>query len=123
IVRLLLEDSRTVHDRSDQHGMTPLMHASCKGYLEILRLINLHKSNPNLEERFGYTALHIAVSERVAGTVGLLLIRDDVDPNSQDKKGNTPLNQAIESGEKRVIGLLLDPGDVDPNRYNRHEVC
>ncbi|KAK9490966.1 hypothetical protein V1508DRAFT_390710, partial [Lipomyces doorenjongii] len=52
----ILEDSRTVHGRSNRHGMTPLMYASWKGHLEIgigtdTRITDI---STDIRENYGY---------------------------------------------------------------------
>lgn len=59
----------------------------------------------NMSDNNGETALHVAASLRVVGTMGLLLLAG-ADPNKKDKKNETPLHYVLRPGEHKKGGCL-----------------
>ncbi len=74
-------------------------------------------SDPNVKNRSGSAALHLAVSKRNLPLVELLL-KYGADTELRDKNNNTALNVALYDGNRKattaIISLLLKTG-ADPN--------
>lgn len=88
ICTLLLE-SRADINAANQWGWTPLLSATEKGHLEVVRMILNH-----------------------SGTT----VEDTI--NAQDKSGNSPLLAAVACGDRDVIKLLIDAkADVNLANY------
>lgn len=108
---LMEEILRLGVDVRDEYDRTPLVLASFKGNTRLVEeLINNH-ANLNLQDRFGYSALHAAVSGQSIETV-LLLLNQGVDIELRDKYGNTALWTAalIPRNELRIETVLLEYG-------------
>ena len=77
----------------------------------------LSGSDPNVKNRAGSTALHLAVSKRNLPLVELLL-KHGADTELRDKRGNTALHVALNYGNPKtifeIVSLLLRAGS-DPN--------
>ena len=77
----------------------------------------LSGSDPDVKNRAGSTALHLAVGKRNLPLVELLL-KHGADTELRDKRGNTALNVALTDGNPKaifeIVSLLLRVGS-DPN--------
>lgn len=81
--------------------------------LELTRLFLEMGVDPNVKDRWGRTALHVAIAgghEEAA----FLLLEAGADPRARDEKGNTPLHLAAYRGFPRLVEALLKRG-ADPN--------
>jgi ankyrin repeat protein len=79
-------------DIQDEHGMTPLMQASIKGYVGMARMLLEHMGGKGLDttDNEGLTALHHAASWGYDDMVSLLLAKG-ADPNITALNGRTAL--------------------------------
>ncbi len=86
----------------------------------IVELLLEHNADPNLQNKNGYTALHMAYWKGNTEIVELLL-EHNVDPNLQNKYRNTALHRASLHCKKKIVELLLehcaDPNLQDINGY------
>jgi ankyrin repeat protein len=91
-----------------QDGFTPLMRATVYGRLPVLELLlNIELVNPNLGNREGLTALHLAIKNDQPGMMKVLLESEKVDVNAADLKGRTPLHWAAKKGAMAALEALL----------------
>ena len=94
-------DPSTINN-TDDHGFTPLYHASLFGHTELMALLIMSGSDiakPNLG---GLTPLHIACEkDRPAAVV--LLLKSGADLRSRDSIGRTPLDWAREKSHQEVL--------------------
>ncbi|MBQ2672085.1 MAG: ankyrin repeat domain-containing protein [Clostridia bacterium] len=81
----------------------------------VTRLLD-HGANPNVQNEWGITPLHVATENIKPNTVKLLLDRG-ADPNIQDNRGCVPLHYVAAANDKKMLELLLDYR-VDPNIQN-----
>lgn len=91
-------------------GMTPLYHASRKGWGNIMELL-LDRGAEIDAKSYGETAL-LKASKKGVNDVNLVQILLDygADTNIQDSKGNTALYYAALNRNMKMIDLLLDYG-------------
>jgi len=92
---------------------SPLTAAARKGRLDIIQLLIEKGSDVNAimadNERFGFTALHWAVTANRDEVVKLLLEKG-ADPNGISKSEQTSLHFAADKGHTRVIDVLIKGG-------------
>ncbi len=121
VVNLLLE-ARADLDTKDDHGWTPLMHASkwvnSKRGLHILR--SLHPANAMKANHRGETALSICARHACPEFVGaalnfLTLIGSPV--NATDKLGKTALMNAV-INSREAVETLVNTANVNINAVN-----
>jgi ankyrin repeat protein len=114
ISRLLLERGVDINAQNT-HCDTALSLAALNGRLEIVRLLLEHSANPNVENEWGSTPLHLVsqikhkTQERGVGIARLLLERG-ADVNARTKNKFTPLHLTALYGKPEIAQLLLDHG-------------
>ena len=79
--------------------------AAWVGYTETVAALLGAGANPNAQNEFGATPLHVAAGKGRAAAVTALLV-PGADRNAKDIKGRTPLQWAAESGHTRAAALL-----------------
>lgn len=112
------------------------LHEACykKNYKEIARLLNHSNIDPNRQNEYEETPLHIVcgcksslcyqdlrnreIDEKL---VKLLLNHPNINPNILDKWGQTPLHIACGRLETKVVQLLLDHPNINPNVQIKHK--
>lgn len=114
-VNKLLCDGIEINTYS-QDGYTPLMAATICGFKDIVELLIKFKADIHTvsKDRFGFTALHYAITEKKLEIVKVL-INSGADVNAKDNWGNGTLFRA--TGEKN-IGLFLLENNADPRMKN-----
>ena len=106
-VRILLAGNGDVNARKP-NGFTPLMLASYKGHLEVVRALLDARAAMNAKaEPSGATALTVASQEGQIEVVRALLAAK-ADPNVKGVNGTTALIQAAQRGHTEVARALLD---------------
>lgn len=88
-------------------GYTALMLACLIKNHEFVKFLLKHKSDPNMEDRFGKTALHIICRMNATNLALELLRRNNVDVNKRDCFGATPLVVAILEAKSLVMVKIL----------------
>ena len=76
---------------------------------EIIVEILLGRVNPAIQDKEGYTALHLACKNGHKEVVGMLLEKG-VDINSTNKEGQTALDVAIENYRQGIADYLVSQG-------------
>jgi ankyrin repeat protein len=118
LARLLLEHTTDVNIRTTEEW-TLLHSAAFRGRLEIVRMLLDRGANPNAENKWNATPLHLVSrgkynsQERGVGIARLLLERG-VDVNASSKSLVTPLHWVASNGRLGIARVLLDHG-ASPN--------
>ncbi|MDB6027223.1 MAG: hypothetical protein JWM68_3446 [Verrucomicrobiales bacterium] len=101
---------RFVKNTSIPAGTTALQLAVHNSSTELMQLLLDSKARTVIPDADGNTPLHIAASQYVTNSIGLLLSRS-VPLNITNNAGQTPLRRAVElSGSVAVVELLLKAG-------------
>ncbi|RYP11971.1 hypothetical protein DL767_011540 [Monosporascus sp. MG133] len=111
VVKLFLDRGADVV-LPNKDGWTPLITASSKGYVDMVRLL-LATSGVNADlkdSKSGQTPLSWAAANGYEAVVQLLLDTGKVDINSRDNNDRTPLQWAAERGHETIVRLLLKKG-------------
>lgn len=126
-IDLLSKKKVDVDLRYDQHGWTPLMVASEKGYLRVIRALLKYGADVTAETDHGFTALHLAASyKRLAVTKTLIKAGARLETRAECTfavprkiRGQTPLHMAAGEGFFEGIVALIGAGaDVDSRLDN-----
>jgi ankyrin repeat protein len=107
----------------DKNGVhvkfTPLLVASHNNMLEIARLLLEQGANPNYQDNFSGSALHLA-SRHPSIDVTRLLLDHGANPDEVDNDGKTALHYASAKGKTAFVALLLKYGvNVDAQNEER----
>ena len=103
---LIFTDHSIVNKQTKNQGTTALIFASFKGHTEIVHLLLLNGSEPNMASFKGNTAL-IAASQEGYTEIVLLLLEAGADPNVSHSNSKTALIFASSGGHSKVVKLLL----------------
>ncbi|KAK4462623.1 ankyrin repeat-containing domain protein [Cladorrhinum samala] len=130
IVKLLIELGADPDSREDNfYGQTSLACAIRNNHEEIARyLLDTCNADPNIENGYGNTSLHLAAASSSRGNVAIalsLLAREDVQPDTENLHGETPLFCAFKSMNcsPALIAALLDRGvDINSKDINGRSV-
>jgi uncharacterized protein len=94
----------------NEHGATPLIEASMRGYQATVKTLLEHSADVDAADSLsGATALSFAALTGQSETVELLLKRG-ADINAKDFDGRTALFEAALSGHLKVAEILLERG-------------
>lgn len=94
--------------KSDNNEKDFTIHIAAKtGNADIFGLILRSTKNVNVKQKYGYTAMHIAVSMHHTKVVQELIRDERVDVNAKDSAGWTPLHLAAQFGFEDVVKLLV----------------
>ena len=115
ISKLLLENGADVNAANFEDGTTPLMNSSYNNDTETTELLLVHNADPDLGNKYGDTALHMACRQGYIEIVKLLL-KHNADPNVENKfmGGNTALKLALREGHKEIVALLQNKIQTHP---------
>ncbi|KAI1328971.1 ankyrin repeat-containing domain protein [Xylariaceae sp. FL0255] len=102
--------------KDDRFKRTPLYVAVLYEEQERVQLLLAHpRTNPNLRDIYGWTALHGAVYCRNSRIVGFLLAHAQIDPNRADEEGRTPLLIAVDRENETIARQLLKHPKTRPD--------
>jgi ankyrin repeat protein len=105
VERLLGEDPGLL-DTKAGGGRTPLMWASDKGHVAVVRWLLDQGAAIDDQDPDGFTALWLACSRGRTPVVGLLMERG-ADPTIAGERGTTPLVEASEGRRLGIVRVLL----------------
>lgn len=107
----LLINSGVDLDIKDIYGITALMWASRKNYIDIAELLIRNNANLDIQDNYGRTALAFAAEDDYYNNYETvkLLIDNHANLNIQDINGNTALMKAC-AVHPRVADLLIEKG-------------
>ncbi|OCT98620.1 ankyrin repeat domain-containing protein 34B-like [Xenopus laevis] len=115
LTRLLLEGGAYINESNDR-GETPLMIA-CKtkhvdhqsvSKVKMIKYLLENNGDPNIQDKFGKTALMHACLENAGAEVVSLLLESGADPSLQDHTGFSALVYAVNSEDKETLRILLN---------------
>jgi hypothetical protein len=97
-------------------GHTPLIAATRGHYDLIAEHLLIAGANPNQRDKFGWAALHHAITPSDGADLDIItiLVKHGADVNIQDNSLRTPLHRAAQYGQLQAVLLLLKYG-ADPN--------
>lgn len=103
---ILLQTNKEVINSLDDKHLSPLM-LSIKDSkpIDVAKLLLQHGADTNIEDTYGFTALHYCVAsinlkDRELSTLIEMLISNNADIKKKDKNGKTPISLAIDKGLK-----------------------
>ncbi|ETV70989.1 hypothetical protein H257_13720 [Aphanomyces astaci] len=122
MTRRLVESGANVELR-DAQGMTPLIWATVRGFLEVVGLLLHHGADVNGKDNEGMTALHVACFKGYTDLVDFLLHTGHADLEAEDINGFTPglyariedQGEVLDRIDEFVAGLKKD----DERRHRR----
>lgn len=115
-VRLLLQFGASP-DFCDDDGETPLIRASCGGFLEAAQELIVAGANVNLGDALGQTALMVAAKYGHIDLVDLLL-RNGARIDIKDQSGRGALHWAATEGDHAEVAERLIRLGADPHEKN-----
>lgn len=104
----------------DSDGRTPLHHAACRGYTEMVQLLLENGADPNQRDCIGNTPLHLAaVTSKIS--VVTLLLKAGTDVLALDKYGYNPLQLA--KAKLRMLRRNYKDNDMDNMKQEMHNIA
>jgi ankyrin repeat protein len=117
VFECLLRNNARV-DQPDNDGNTPLHLASNLGYFHyVRRLLSKYKTDVDVGNVGGYTALHLAVEEGSVEVVKLL-IQKKANPNKPSNDGTTPFMLSKGPVKDYLSGLVEKLPPLDKSAVN-----
>lgn len=111
----LLAESGAEMDSVDSRGVSPLLVASQKGHVEMVRFLLSKGALVERRTHEGRTALHHAAENGHAAVVEVLL-ENGAQPNLPMSDGRTALQAAVLAGHQAIVAMLLEKG-ADPDAH------
>nr|WP_064592072.1 ankyrin repeat domain-containing protein [Orientia tsutsugamushi] len=102
--RLLYAPARNIFSSTNKH---PLPYAAKKGHIDVVKYLVDHGINPNTQNDWHNTALHIS-SQRCNLHIVKFLLASNANPNLQNESKNTALHYSVEKGDIHITNLLLN---------------
>jgi len=99
-------------DINDSNGYTPLYYAILYDNLQAIEIMDNYNVNYNIQDKFGYTPLHVCIRIRNAKIANKLINKSNV--NKQNNIGETALHSACNNEDVDLVKLLID-NNADPN--------
>ncbi|KAM0867369.1 hypothetical protein ACQ4PT_041993 [Festuca glaucescens] len=116
--KFLIKDLRLDVNAAAQHGLSPLM---CAIYgtapKRIVELLLDRGANPNIENREGFTVLHVLATKKDLFGIADILVSRGANVDSMSSEG-TPLHIAAQCGNVEMMEVLLKY-KANPNRVVR----
>ncbi|PVD25324.1 hypothetical protein C0Q70_15824 [Pomacea canaliculata] len=114
----------TNYDGYAYYGEYPLAFAACRGNQDIYDYLIDHGANPNFQDSFGNTVLHMVVIHCQPGMFRYA-VQHNIAPAQTDilnKQNLTPLTLASKLGRSDIFRDMLDLGSVEFWRFS-HVTC
>ncbi|XP_070540511.1 fibronectin type 3 and ankyrin repeat domains protein 1-like [Ptychodera flava] len=108
-VQQILESGEVPVDVPDKYGLSPLMSAAQKGYINIVDVLIQHRADVNFQNDSGKNALMLAC---FAGQLEVVktLRAEGATWEVCDKGGSTPMHWAVDSGNTRLLRWIIEDG-------------
>ncbi|KAJ5098404.1 hypothetical protein N7532_005405 [Penicillium argentinense] len=115
-MRFLLKLGADVNTILNSDDETPLMQAVRYGDLKVIKVLLKHRNiNLYAENRYGYTALHVATCHGQLGAVNLLLSSERLDVNCRDRLGNSAFWLSVHLRHDDISKRFLNDSRLDVN--------
>lgn len=114
-LKALVEKEPNCVNAKNEYGFSPLIIASYRGQVSIVKFLLSHGANINFESEEGPALMGTCYSGNYK--LSKLLIKAGADVNYQHKSGNTPLHYAVTSGNGQLIKYLISCG-ADVKKIN-----
>ncbi|MCA5006719.1 ankyrin repeat domain-containing protein [Sphingobacterium bovistauri] len=110
-VQMMIEHKKDIVEEFSTQNITALGIATHFNQEDIVRLLLLHKANPNIPSQNGQQIypLHTALSNNNSN-ISKMLIEAGAEVNVKQHGGNTPLHFAAQHGNIEMIIILLEQG-------------
>ena len=107
ISKLLLENKANVDAASFEDNTTPLMNSSFNNDIKTTKLLLEYDADPDIGNKYGDTALHMACRQGYKEIVKLLL-KHNANPYVENSFSGdkTPLKLALREGHEEIVSLL-----------------
>lgn len=114
-LRKRLATNELSHDFRDADGWTVLMHASEKGWMDVVHAALGAGAGVNAVDPEGWTALMLACVNEQADIAALLLQQPDIDVNARNQWKSTALILTAFKGHIEIVRLLLEAPHIEVN--------
>lgn len=121
IEKALEKNPELVDAQDDYNGNTALIYTAREGNIEAMRSLLIAGADPNIQNRYGDTALIIAVENNNIEVADLLInsrLLPSINLDIQNDYGNTALMLSLYHNNREIAFLLIYAG-ADPNIPNR----
>ena len=121
---LLLDRKANVEHRA-KTGLTPLMEAASGGYTEVGRVLLDKGADPDAQDTYGNTVLHMVVVASQLGMYGYALRhpRKNANPYIKNQRGLTCLTLSCELGRDTIFREMLELSCTEFWRYSNITCC
>ena len=109
-------------NKVDDSKTTPLMHASSRGFIEIVKVLVENGAKLNLQNIHGYTALIRACINKFPEVIKYL-IEKGANVNICDKEGDSPLILSSKIGDDDIIKMLIKNKADIHHVNNKNQNC
>ncbi|KAJ5202948.1 hypothetical protein N7449_005027 [Penicillium cf. viridicatum] len=103
------------HNGNDFFKRSEVRAVSYRSVDAVKRLLGQKGLNSDIQNRKGYTPLHLAIQSKRLEMVNLLLSHPRINVNCKDKDGNTPLWLSTYSSYDEITKRLLAEKDINVN--------
>jgi ankyrin repeat protein len=107
VLQMLLDAGGDVNS-VDHKGRTPLVMAAGANNAEIVELLLKNKSDPDIKDQVGNTALHVAAHKGHHSVIRILLLQGKADPHIMNNMGRTPLQVAVQREQIGAVKMILN---------------
>eukprot|EP00049_Salpingoeca_infusionum_P002829 m.60348 g.60348 ORF g.60348 m.60348 type:complete len:587 (+) comp11809_c1_seq3:401-2161(+) len=108
LLEQLVLASANVMDAQDRACATPLIHAVRQGNQALVILLLDAKADPNIQDAYGQTPLHVATVNGHVQIADTLVRRRDTMANVLDHHGRTPLHWAVALDDVTMTRTLVE---------------
>lgn len=107
-------------EKPDNIGQTPMIYASSKGNIEVVKLLMQRNVNFRATDRTGFTPLMAAIMNGQTLTAKYL-ISQDANIFHLDNEGRSVLYIACEKGHTKIVNMLIEKDKKNMEKCDWHE--